>query len=252
MRVIRLPGIHHDAVCTLVIGEMATVIVDSGTSWYQVNLEERIREQLARFESAPVCAIVVTHRHFDSAGAANHLSAAFGAPVMAHADAHVPLSANDLFTTWASRFDSDMPITETVDIADGWTYDLGSGSLVALHTPGHTSCHLSLHLPEKRLLIAGDLVPAADHPARWDMPTGNPIQMLASIERVIDLDLKMLVTSRGDSVRGAAAVTTVLERHSGFLTEAIAARGEAPFFWPKPAATCMYWTPEPAWTDESE
>ncbi len=203
MRVIRLPGIHHDSVCTLICGDAATVIVDVGTTWYQLNIEQRIKAQLEKIDAAPVTAIILTHRHYDTAAAALHLSESFNAPIMAHPDAIVPLSANDQLTTWASRFDSDTPHMVAVPIQDVWNYDIGGAEVVALHTPGHTSCHLSVHIPAQKLLIAGDLIPAAGHPSRWDLPTGNIIQMRDSIQRIIELDLEMIVPSRGESIDGA-------------------------------------------------
>ena len=247
VRVVRLPGIHHDSVCTIVHGSEGTVLVDTGTCWYQANLEERIRAQLSAMGSSGLDAIVVTHRHFDSAGAAAYLSAALDAPVMAHDEALSSMSSNDLLTTWASRYGSDMPFTEIVPIMDGWSYNLGEGRLVALHTPGHTSCHISIHLPEKSLLIAGDLLPAAGHPARWDLPTGNLPDMISSLERLAALNVETAVTSRGESIKGVDEVKDVFSRHIGFMEERLIALGSSPEGWPKPGQTCMYWTPEPPW-----
>ena len=250
VRVIRLPGIHHDSVCTLICGDSATVIVDTGTTWYQLNIEERIKANLEKNDAAPVTAVILTHRHYDTAAAAHHLSKSFDAPIMAHPDANVPLSANDQLTTWASRFDSDTPHMVAVPIQDGWNYNIGGSEIVVLHTPGHTSCHLSVHIPSQKLLIAGDLIPAAGHPSRWDLPTGNIIEMRESIQRILKLELGMLVTSRGDSIQGVVQIKTVLNQHRAFFEERIAEKGIAPQHWPKPAQTCMYWTPEPPWSNK--
>ena len=79
MEVIRLPGIHHDTSISIVAGTEKSVLIDSGTSWHQVNIEERINskiEFLPRIE-----AILLTHRHYDTSGAANFLSEKFDAPV---------------------------------------------------------------------------------------------------------------------------------------------------------------------------
>ena len=47
MRIVRLPGIHHDSNIVLVIGTLGCVIIDSGTSWYQALQLERIQGILA-------------------------------------------------------------------------------------------------------------------------------------------------------------------------------------------------------------
>ena len=46
MEVIRLPGIHHDTSISIVAGSEKSVLIDSGTSWHQVNIEERINSKI--------------------------------------------------------------------------------------------------------------------------------------------------------------------------------------------------------------
>ena len=41
MRIVRLPGIHHDSNIVLVIGTLGCIIIDAGTSWYQSLQVER-------------------------------------------------------------------------------------------------------------------------------------------------------------------------------------------------------------------
>ena len=42
MRIVRLPGIHHDSNVILVIGTLGNIMIDSGTSWYQSLQLERV------------------------------------------------------------------------------------------------------------------------------------------------------------------------------------------------------------------
>ncbi len=100
MRVVRLPGIHHDASCILVSGENETVVVDPGTSWYQANVIERID---AKLDGQPaISKVLLTHRHYDTAGATRHLADYWGASCHIHSDGVNALRGGDLFTTWAS------------------------------------------------------------------------------------------------------------------------------------------------------
>ena len=46
MRIVRLPGIHHDANAVLLMGVTEAVLIDSGTAWYQLLQQERIVGQL--------------------------------------------------------------------------------------------------------------------------------------------------------------------------------------------------------------
>ena len=117
MRLERLPGIHHDSACIVLSGTESSFIIDSGTSWYQTNLVERLKPHL---EGRPkVEAILLSHRHYDICGAAPHLAEAFEAKICIHQDAVAPIAGGDLFTTWASRYDSDMPSTRCEPVSQG-------------------------------------------------------------------------------------------------------------------------------------
>ena len=157
MRVVRLPGIHHDASCVVLSGEEESVVVDPGTSWYQANLVERIEAKLQGHP--PVTKILLTHRHFDTAGAAAHLADHWQATVHLQGEGVGALTGGDLFTTWASRFNSDMPPTEPVAMQDGDSFDLGGGVVEVIHTPGHTSDSCCFWLESEHILLAGDLIP---------------------------------------------------------------------------------------------
>ncbi|MEC8927355.1 MAG: MBL fold metallo-hydrolase [Candidatus Thermoplasmatota archaeon] len=246
MRLERLPGIHHDSACIVISGTESTVIIDSGTSWYQSNLVERLQPHLEG--RAPVEAILLTHRHFDSCGAAPHLAQQFDATIKVHEDAVAPLAGGDLFTTWASRYDSDMPPIDAHGFADGDQISLGDATLHVLHTPGHTMDACCFHILEKETIICGDLVPAAGHPSRADMPTGNLIAMKKSLERVRDLSPNLLVCGRGEAISGSGACADVLNQHIESVEIRIEGEGKLPSGWPKPAETCHWLTPEPAWS----
>ena len=191
-------------------------------------------------------AILLTHRHYDTSGAANFLSEKFDAPVFIHPDASNSLISNDQLTTWASRYDSDMPVTETIPLTDGWEMDLGNGNIRCIYTPGHTHCHSSFFIPELSILFAGDLIPSPEYPGRTDFPTGNIPEMLDSIEKIIVLNPNVIGPSRGKTIRNEE-VQKVLKKHRDFFISLKENLGELPENWPKPTTTCMWWSPNPKW-----
>mgnify|MGYP001264358109 FL=1 len=103
------------------------------------------------------------------------------------------------------------------------------------------------HIPEKDAVICGDLVPAAGHPSRADMPTGNLVAMKESLERVRDMSPNLLVCGRGEAISGSDVCADVLNKHIESVELRIEGKGELPSGWPKPAETCHWLTPEPAW-----
>ncbi len=245
MRLERLPGIHHDSACIVLSGTESSFIVDSGTSWYQTNLVERLKPHL---DGRPkVEAILLTHRHYDTCGASPHLAKVFASEIRIHEAAVAPIAGGDLFTTWASRYDSDMPTFDAVGFVEGDQFDMGDALIEVLHTPGHTIDSCSFFIAEKSAIICGDLIPSANHPSRADLPTGNLMQMMDSLEKVKALNPKLIVCGRGEAVIGQGHCKNVLQKHIESVQQRIDVGGSLPIGWPKPAETCHWLTPEPDW-----
>lgn len=245
VKVWRLPGIHHDSGCIVLSGRASSLIIDPGTSWYQLLVQERVEGRLE--DRAPVERILLTHRHFDHSGAAAYLADQWSVPVHAHEAAVPSLEGGDLFTTWASRYDSDMPPTATQALDLEERFDLGDSEVAVLPLPGHTSCSVGYHIPERGLVVAGDTVPKAGHPARWDLPTGALPDLVESVTSLCHLEPETLLCGHGDTMRGRTTIAAELEQHLAFLNERLDAGGTRPETWPRPAATASFLTPRPAW-----
>ena len=155
-----------------------------------------------------------------------------------------------MFTTWASRYDSDMPPIEAEGFSDGDQINLGDTTIEILHTPGHTMDTCSFHIMEKSAIICGDLIPASGHPSRADFPTGNLMDLKSSLERLESLSPKLLVCGRGDAIVGLEQCREVIRKHIESVEIRIEREGKLPSGWPKPAETCHWLTPEPAWSFE--
>ncbi|MEE3082748.1 MAG: MBL fold metallo-hydrolase [Candidatus Thermoplasmatota archaeon] len=248
MRLERLPGIHHDSSCIIISGSDETCIIDPGTTWYQSNLVERLKPHLE--QRAPVTTILLTHRHFDTCAAAPYIAEQYGASIQVHEDALAALSGGDLFTTWASRYDSDMPIIDAIPFKDGDMISLGDVEIQILNCPGHTTDSSVFYLPSKSAVICGDLIPSAEHPARADFPTGALNDLLSSLERLQNLKPKMLICGRGKAVSGLKNCEAVLSKHIESVHARIERKGALPEGWPKPAETCHWLTPQPEWDFE--
>ncbi len=250
MRIVRLPGVHHDSNIVLVIGTLGCVIIDSGTSWYQALQLERIQGILADHddENSVVDRILLTSRRFPCSGGANFLSSEFkNCPIHIHTEGQSSLETGDFFTTWANRFDSDMPITTTQSVSDGEVFVLGNGQICAMSLPGHSTDNMAYYMPEKSLLIAGLLIPRADRPTRWDMPTGCLPDLIHSLQRLKKLNLDTIIPLQGPAIKGKQHVSEVINRHVDFFQECVGRDGKAPKSWARPAQTALWLTPHPPW-----
>ena len=107
--------------------------------------------------------ILLTSRRYPFSGAAKHISESFGdIPIHIHSDAVSVLETGDFYSTWANRYDSDMPSTKCETIAQGDTFDLGDGELYALSLPGHCSDGMGYFEKQRGVLVTGAVLPRAD------------------------------------------------------------------------------------------
>ena len=181
MRVLRLPGIHHDSNVVVVQGSAGALLINAGTSWYQTLQVERVKGLLG--EGGTLDRILLSSKRYPCSGGARYISEMFGdCPVHIHEEGQSALETGDFFTTWANRYDSDMPPLQTEACEDGEIFALGDGQLVALHTPGCSPDGMSYWIKEQSMMIVGCMLPRADRPARWDLPGGCLPDLIESLD----------------------------------------------------------------------
>ena len=241
----RLPAIHHDCNAVLVIGNLGNILIDCGTSWYQSLQVERIKGILGEKK---LDRILLTSRRYPCSGGAAHISAEFdNCPVHIHSNGHTALISGDFFTTWANRYDSDMPLTDNQPIDGNEIYPLGNGQISAIPLPGHCSDGMGYYSPGKNLMVVGPIIPRADRPTRWDLPTGSITDIVKSLMRIRKLDLDTLIPFQGPAIKGKKHISEVLVNHIDFFNNCIDFEGVVPKSWLRPAQTAIWYTPNPPW-----
>ena len=246
MRIIRLPGIHHDANAVIFSGSESSLFIDAGTTWYQMLQVERIAGHLEN--SKPLERILLTSRRYPFAGAAKHISESYGdIPIHIHNDAISVLETGDFYTTWANRYDSDMPSTECVPVNQGDVFNLGDGDIFSLSLPGHCTDGMGFFESQRGVLVTGAVLPRADTPCRWDMPGGSLPELITSLKTIHDLAPSSIVPARGPTIKGSERIDEVLNQHLNFLEDCQANDGEVPRSWPRPARTAYFLVSDPPW-----
>ena len=246
MRIIRLPGIHHDANASLVVGKEEAILIDAGTSWYQMLQVERIKGHIE--EGPPLSHILLSNRRFPFSGGAQAISEAFdAAEIHIGEDGVSALETGDFFSTWANRFDSDMPVTISNPLADGDVFAIDDRGIECIATPGHAPEAMCFHQEDLAVLFAGSLISRADTPIRWDLPGGCLPDLADSIAGVMELELELLVASRGPAIKGRSHIEDVLNDHLQFFDKVIIAEGQIPKSWAKPTPTSLFLTPREPW-----
>ncbi len=245
MRIIRLPGIHHDANAVIFAGNESSVLVDAGTTWYQMLQVERISGHLGERKLSK---ILLTSRRYPFSGAAKYISENNGnIPIHIHEDAISVLQTGDFYSTWANRYDSDMPSTDCVQVTQGDQFNLGDGSITALSLPGHCTDGMGYFEVEREVLCTGAVLPRADTPSRWDMPGGSLPELISSLNAIHDLSPKSIVPARGPAIRGRERIDEVINQHLTFLENCQDDDGQVPRSWPRPARTAYFLVSEPPW-----
>lgn len=123
--------------------------------------------------------ILITHGHADHYEGARALASLTGAPILAWSREGTP--------------------TADQELSDGQAIECGADRLQVLYTPGHRFDHVCFLLEKARLLFAGDLVAGVGTVVILP-PEGNVGDYLASLRRLLTLDLALILPAHGPAV----------------------------------------------------
>jgi glyoxylase-like metal-dependent hydrolase (beta-lactamase superfamily II) len=186
------------------------VLVDTGTPGKAGKIDGALRGIGRKVED--IRTIVLTHWHFDHIGTLGEIVRRSGATVLAHAaDAPVIDGSQPPQLTWIMKLTAPImgkPALAGVDRRLSGDGPTGVPGLTALHTPGHTTGHVS-YLFDRHggVLFAGDVatnmggrIRRPPRPVTPDMPTNE-----ASMRKLAGLEFDVVVFGHGKALVGGAA-----------------------------------------------
>jgi glyoxylase-like metal-dependent hydrolase (beta-lactamase superfamily II) len=166
------------------------VVIDPGAAEeHESQRLAQVIERRCELGHRPV-AVLLTHGHRDHIGGAATLAGSFGIPIRAHPRTLAALST-----------EATGPPLDPLE--NGAELDLDGLTLKTFHTPGHAPDHLAFFLPQRRALIAGDLVSGIST-ILIDPQTGDMGQYLTSLRAMDELDCKLLLPGHGPALPGKA------------------------------------------------
>jgi glyoxylase-like metal-dependent hydrolase (beta-lactamase superfamily II) len=181
---------------TWIVGDEPAIVIDPGPE----DLPEH-QEEVAR-TAGPVGAVLVTHDHPDHAPGAPAFAEAVGAPLFA------------------------FRLAGAEHLRDGQIVVAGRTTLTTIHTPGHTSDHVSFLERETGSLFAGDTV-LGRGTSFIDPPDGDLARYLRSLGRLQELQPRTIYPGHGPVVLdGPGKVEEYLSHRQEREEQVLAALGD--------------------------
>jgi glyoxylase-like metal-dependent hydrolase (beta-lactamase superfamily II) len=165
-----LPGFHY--ITGLPAGRVYVIEDSDGLTLIDASVPgqtDRILAQVKELGKEPkdVKRLLLTHAHPDHVGSLPELKAATGAQLITHAlerpvvEGKMPIPRVEPKTPGAFTLRPPNTILKPTpvdrELQGGETLDI-MGGLEAVFTPGHAPGHLAFWQPQKRILIAGDVI----------------------------------------------------------------------------------------------
>lgn len=175
---------HQTTNCYLIGTEKESILVDAG--YDQEVTRTELQKALQMTGMAQPQSIILTHYHPDHAPGVNQLSE-WNPTIYCHSYEFEAIQ----------RTISPTSHLETVSVEEPFLIDQHKINL--LHTPGHTKGHLSLYVPSKKTLIAGDNI-VAEGTSWIGPPDGDMADFLNTLAALKQLDLERIGPGHGDWV----------------------------------------------------
>jgi glyoxylase-like metal-dependent hydrolase (beta-lactamase superfamily II) len=149
------------------------------------DLPSHVRAVVHSVEGADRVAVVLTHGHGDHAGGTDALEGALAE------------AGHDVRLVGAGH-------ARVQALTEGEMVETDAGTLVAIHTPGHSKEHLCFHWPEGEALFAGDMVLGKGDTTWVAEYPGCVADYLASLSKLEALPLSRVFPAHGPEVTDPA------------------------------------------------
>lgn len=170
------------------------ILIDTGTGTNNGLIIKGIKDVL---KGKDLDIIILTHFHYDHIGGLRELMKEFGSEAMTGAGDAPYITSGDQKYTLSGIFDGELGEAEVTELMENDVIDIGEHRLRVINTPGHTCGGICLYDEVTHSLFSGDTV-FANGVGRTDFPSGSSKELLASLRKLTDLDVKMLYPGHSD------------------------------------------------------
>ncbi|ACI53967.1 beta-lactamase domain protein [Rhizobium leguminosarum bv. trifolii WSM2304] len=200
-----------------IVGAASVAVIDPGPED-----EAHFQGLMAALGGREVTHIFVSHTHRDHSPLARRLQAATGAVTVGQGP-HRPARPLRIGEINPFAESSDLEFVPDLAIGDGQTIAGDGWALTSVLTPGHTANHAAFALEGRDILFSGD------HVMAWSTsivapPDGSMADYMASLERLIARQDRLLLPGHGGAVTEPASFLPALKAHRLKREQAILTR----------------------------
>ena len=149
----------------------------------------RIMNAIKKLDVKPV-AIFLTHGHYDHILAANFIKNYYHIPIVAHNREKTLLKNSNL--NLSAENDCSTKVYPDIFVKDKEELEVGGMTFKVFYTPGHTAGSCCYYMESEKIMFSGDTMFAGTC-GRCDLPTGDPVRMAKSIEKLLKLSDEVVV-----------------------------------------------------------
>jgi glyoxylase-like metal-dependent hydrolase (beta-lactamase superfamily II) len=208
------PGVHQvegmHGNCYLV-ARQGLALIDTGMPGNAGKIASFVRGTLGKNPSE-IHTILLTHFHIDHTGNVAELRRVTNAKVAIHegdapylsGEKPMPAPKKGSFLTGILRsFIRAAPVKPDIVLHDGDTI----AGFTCIHTPGHTSGSICFYDPQMKVIFVGDATVTPGGVIHGPVPeySTDPVQAMASLQKIASLDFDTLLSGHGEPVTPGAA-----------------------------------------------
>ncbi|MFX0097115.1 MAG: MBL fold metallo-hydrolase [Candidatus Hodarchaeota archaeon] len=210
-------GVEKSTSVLAIIGKQ-TAIIETADSNSAARILDTLRDLEIDLDS--VGYIIPTHRHTDHAGGAAPLAKALSeATVYGHQytidiirnPAKMNQAVVEMFGEYAIPMEALDDESRFVTVRGGETIELGNDLVIEIiHTPGHTSDHISLYEMKNKIMYCGDAAGILNFRNKTIVPSTLPPSFkfkpyVSSLEKMLDYELNAVTFAHFGTVMGKEA-----------------------------------------------
>lgn len=149
----------------------------------------RIMNAIKKLNVKPV-AVFLTHGHYDHILAANFIKDYYKIPIVAHNREKTLLK--DKLLNLSGENECSVKVYPDIFVKDKEEIEVGEMSFKVIYSPGHTIGSCCYYMESEKIMFSGDTMFAGTC-GRCDLPTGDPVKMAKSIEKLLKLSDDVVV-----------------------------------------------------------